>query len=588
MNGSEELRKKYLKFFEGKNHKVIESYSLIPDNDNSVLFTTAGMHPLVPFLMGHKHPLGGRLVNVQKCIRTGDIDDVGDDVHFTFFEMLGNWSLGDYFKEESIKMSYDFLVEEIKLDKRRLAVSCFEGDNNIPKDEESANVWLSCGISKGKIKFLGKKDNWWGPAGLTGPCGPDTEIFYWNSIDDVPKVFDEGDKRWVEIWNNVFMEYEKQKDGSYISLKQKNVDTGMGLERVAMILEGVNNVYEIASIKPIFDKVKEIAKLDKLDEVQLKSVRIIVDHMRAATFILGDNKRIVPSNVDQGYILRRFIRRAIRHLRILGVDIYKGIIIPPLAELTIDIFGKYYVELSANKDFIISELKKEEENFKKTLEKGLRKFKSMAQKGNINAEDAFFLFQTYGFPIELIAEFGKEKDIDVDVKGFDNEFKKHQALSRVGAEKKFKGGLSENSDMTKRLHTATHILNEVLRHVLGKDVKQRGSNITSERLRFDFNFDRKLTDEEKKKIEDKVNGAIQKGIPIIKKQMNLQDALDSGAQAEFGAKYPEKVWVYTIGECSKEICNGPHVENTNELGKFRIKKEQSSSAGIRRIKAVLE
>jgi alanyl-tRNA synthetase len=588
MNKVKELKKKYLKFFEKKNHKIIESYSLIPDNDPSVLFTTAGMHPLVPFLMGHKHPLGNRIANVQKCIRTGDIDEVGDDVHFTFFEMLGNWSFGDYFKEESIKMSYEFLTKELGFEKKRLAVSCFKGDKDSPKDEETAKIWKSLGFSDNRIAFLGKEDNWWGPAGKTGPCGPDTEIFYWNSDEEVPEKFDTEDERWVEIWNNVFMQYNKKQDGKYWPLKQKNVDTGMGLERVAMILEKKDNVYQISTIEPIVDKVKEIAKLENLDDNQLKSVRIVVDHMRAATFILGDNKRIVPSNLDQGYILRRFIRRAIRHLRMLGVDIYKNIVTPKIAEVVVKIFSKDYEELVKNKEFIFAQLKKEESRFKKTLEKGLKKFKEMAKDGNINAKEAFFLFQTYGFPVELTVELGKEKNIDVDVKGFDKEFKKHQELSRKGAQKRFKGGLSEDSGMTRKLHTATHILNEALRYVLKTDVKQRGSNITPERLRFDFNFPRKLSDEEKKKVEDKVNEIIDKAIPIKKEKMKLKDAFKSGAKGEFGAKYPEEVWVYTIGNFSKEICNGPHVENTKELGHFRIKKEKSSSAGVRRIKAVLE
>ncbi|MCK5107730.1 MAG: alanine--tRNA ligase, partial [Nanoarchaeota archaeon] len=518
----------------------------------------------------------------------------------------GNWSLGDYFKNDSIRWSWEFLTSKkwLGISPGKIKVTVFQGDKDAPRDSESIKIWQEC-FKKSEISAeiydkqkknnetarifpLPKEDNWWGPAGNTGPCGPDTEIFYWNSDDKVELPFNPEDGRWVEIWNNVFMEYEKKESGDYISLKQKNVDTGMGLERVAMILEGVSNVYEIASIKPIVEKVKEITGLKKLDKEQTKSVRIIVDHMRAATFILGDNKKIVPSNLDQGYILRRFIRRAIRHLRMLGVDVENNIVTTKIAEVVIKNFGEDYSELIENKDFIISELKKEEDKFRKTLEKGLKKFNLMAKNGQINAEEAFFLFQTYGFPVELIVELCIDKKVKVDVKGFDKAFKKHQEISRVGAEKKFKGGLSESSDMTKKLHTATHLLNEVLRRVLKEDIKQRGSNITPERLRFDFNFERKLTDDEKKKIEDMMNDIIQKGLPVVKEQMKLKDAFASGAHGEFGTKYPEEVWVYTMGEFSKEICNGPHADNTSELGKFRIKKEQSSSSGVRRIKAVLE
>ncbi len=586
MNGSKLLKEKYIKFFEKNDHKKIDSASLIPDNDPSVLFTTAGMHPLVPFLVGQEHSLGKRIVNVQKCVRTGDIDEVGNTTHFTFFEMLGNWSFGEYFKQQAIEMSFEFLTKELGFPIEKLAISCFEGDMDASKDEETANIWLKLGISKDRIAFLPKKENWWGPAGETGPCGPDTEMFFWNSEEKPPEKFNPENNNWVEIWNDVFMEYNKTKDGKYIALEQKNVDTGMGLERVAMILENKSDVYEISTIKPIMNKVKEIAKIQNPNKEQLHSLRIITDHLRAATFILGDNKAITPSNLDQGYVLRRLIRRAIRHLKLLGVNIMDIDVTVEIAKLIIELYQDDYSELKTNKEFILAELKNEETKFEKTLEKGLKQFEKLANK-DIDGKSAFLLFQSYGFPIEMIEELAKEKELKVDVQGFNQEFKKHQDLSRVGAEKKFKGGLSDDSEQTTKLHTATHILNAALRQILSKDIKQKGSNITSERLRFDFNFSRKVTPEEQKQIEDLINKIIQQALPITKEKMKLEDALKSGAQSEFGAKYPAEVWVYSIGNFSKEICNGPHVENTKELGKFKIKKEQSSAAGVRRIKAVL-
>lgn len=586
---AKELKKKYINFFKSKGHAVIDSASLIPENDPTVLFTTAGMHPLVPFLMGEPHPLGKRLVDVQKCIRTGDIDEVGDNCHLTFFEMLGNWSLGDYFKEESIKMSYEFLTSVLGLDVNKLAVSCFEGDDDAPRDEDAAEIWKSAGISEKKIAFLNKKENWWGPAGETGPCGPDTEIFYWASEDKVPEEFRPDDKRWVEIWNNVFMQYNKTKDGKYISLDQKNVDTGLGVERVAMILQGKTNVYETEFFKPILEKIEEITKVKEIGD-NSSSFKIIADHLRAAVMILGDERGVPPGNIDQGYILRRFIRRALRHLRLLGLDLMSLDATLEIAKVIIELNKDSYPILEERKDFIFSELKKEEDKFQKTLDKGLREFEKMVMKDNqITSKEAFLLFQSYGFPIEMIQELAQEKNVPIDIEGFNNEFKKHQELSRVGAEKKFKGGLSENSEMTKKLHTATHLLGAALRVVLGDDnIKQKGSNITSERLRFDFNFDRKLTPEERQQVEDEVNRAIQEGYTVERDEMELQKAIDSGAQSEFGSKYPEKVSVYTIGDYSKEICMGPHVDNLKELGHFKIKKEESSAAGIRRIKAVLE
>jgi len=577
-----ELKEAYLSFFEKHGHKRVDSASLIPENDPSVLFTTAGMHPLVPFLLGQPHPLGKRIVNVQKCIRTGDIDEVGDDTHFTCFEMLGNWSLGDYFKEDAIKFSFEFLTKELKFPIERLAVTCFKGDN------DAADVWKSLGIVEQRIAFLSKKDNWWGPAGQTGPCGPDTEMFYWIEDTPAPKIFDPEDERWVEIWNDVFMQYDKTKHGSFEPLKQTNVDTGMGLERVAMILEGKKNVFEISTLKPVMDTIAQLIGTKDPNKEQIHSMRIITDHIRASVFILGDERDVAPSNLDQGYILRRFIRRAVRHLRLLGLDIYNTTTTVELAKIVVKNFHESYPTLKKKEDYIYKHFKAEENRFKQTLEKGLKQFERLAKDvKKISAKDAFFLFQSFGFPIEMIEELAQEKNIKVDTDGFLQEFKKHQELSRQGAEQKFKGGLADDSGATTALHTATHLLNEALREVLEGDVRQKGSNITSKRLRFDFNFPRKLTDEEKKKIEDLVNKQIQAGHAITKEKMKLDDALKSGAQAEFGARYPPEVWVYTIGDYSKEICTGPHVENTKDMGVFKIKKEQSSAAGIRRIKAVL-
>ncbi len=574
------LRKKFIEFFVKKQHKEIVSSSLIPENDPTVLFTTAGMQPLVPFLLGEKHPLGKRLVGVQKCIRTGDIDSVGDNSHLTFFEMLGNWSLGDYFKKESIQMSFEFLTDVLKIPVDKLAITCFKDKNK--KDLETYNAWLKLGIPEKRIAFL--EDNWWGPAGETGPCGPDTEIFYWTGKEDAPETFDPDDDRWLEIWNNVFMEYYQDKNKNLNELKQKNVDTGMGLERVAKILEKKESIYEISLFKPIYDFVKSIST-----NYNTESIRIITDHMKAVTFILGDDKRVFPSNVDQGYILRRLIRRVIRHLRLIGVDIYDQIITPKIANIIINIYYSTYPELLKNKSFIFEQLEKEENKFKATLEKGIAKFNRMIKtKTELSGEEAFLLFQSYGFPIEITQELAKEKGIHVDVNGFDVAFKKHQELSRLSSEKKFKSGLADNSEQTTKLHTATHLLNEALRRVLSKDIRQKGSNITPERLRFDFNFHRKLTPEEIKQVEDLVNEQIQLGLPIKKEKMKLTDALKSGAQAEFGSKYPDEVWVYSIGDFSKEICSGPHVNNTKELGHFKIIKEKSSASGIRRIKAILE
>jgi alanyl-tRNA synthetase len=587
---AKELKELFLRFYESKNHKRISSASLIPENDPSVLFTTAGMHPLVPFLLGHPHPLGRRLCNVQICIRTGDIDEVGDSSHLTFFEMLGNWSLGDYFKEEAITWSYEFLTgqEWLNLPIEKLAFTCFKGDSNARRDDEAANIWRKLGVRENRIAFLPKEDNWWGPAGEIGPCGPDTEMFYWTGNDDVPEIFNPKDSRWVEIWNDVFMQYNKNIDGTFIPLAQKNVDTGLGVERVAMILQGKRNVYETESFIPLIKKIKELTGVQgHIYEEKTKSIRIIADHIRAATFILGDHRGVVPSNMDQGYILRRFIRRIVRHLRLLGAN-FDEPLTPKLAEIVIQLQGEEYSQIKEKKEHIFKELKAEENKFKETLDKGIKVFeKLIEEKSKLTKEDAFLLFQSYGFPIEMIVELSEEKKITVDVEGFHEEFKKHQELSRAGAEKKFKGGLSDSSEMTTKLHTATHLLNEALRRVLGNDVKQKGSNITPERLRFDFNFDRKLTTEEIESIEKTINNVIGANLDIIREEMKYEDAKKSGAQAEFGAKYPEIVSVYSVADFSREICGGPHVKNTRELGTFKIIKEESSAQGIRRIKAVL-
>jgi alanyl-tRNA synthetase len=589
MKGSD-LKKLYLKFFESKEHAIIPSAPLVPENDPTVLFTTAGMHPLVPFLMGQAHPLGKRLADVQKCLRTQDIDEVGDSTHTTFFEMLGNWSLGDYFKKETIEWSFEFLTskEWLGLDIKRLAVTCFAGDKDAPKDVEASQIWSDLGMPEERIAFLDKAENWWGPAGETGPCGPDTEMFYWklNNIP-APKTFDPEDGNWVEIWNDVFMQYEKKADGSFIPLKQQNVDTGLGVERVAMALQGKTNIFETEMFKPIIEKIDEITP-QEFSKENLISFRIIADHMRAATFILGDVRDIIPSNVDQGYILRRYIRRCIRHLKLLDIDLFKIDATVEIAKLIIDLYKDDYPLLEKKKKFIFDELKKEEDKFQKTLEKGLREFAKVGDDEVVSGEEAFLLFQSYGFPIEMTQELADEKGIKVDVVGFNREYEKHRASSRKGAEQKFKGGLSGNDETTVKLHTATHILNQALRRVVNNDIVQKGSNITPERLRFDFNFDRALTPEEKVAVTNEVNRVVDEGIDIERLEMTPEEAIKMGAQAEFGARYPKIVSVYKMGDYSIEICMGPHVKNTKELGHFKIKKEQSSSAGVRRIKAILE
>ncbi len=575
------LIKKYIEYFKRKGHVEIKSAPLIPEHDPTVLFTTAGMHPLVPFLLGQPHPSGKRLVNNQKCLRTGDIDSVGDTFHLTFFEMLGNWSLGDYFKKEALEMCYDFLTNELKIDPKKLYVTVFEGDKEIPRDEESAKIWMSLGIPKERIFYLPKEDNFWGPVGETGPCGPNTEMFIDTGKPKCSPQCRPGCScgKYFEIWNCVFMEYNKTKDGKYVPLKQKNVDTGMGVERTVAILQNKESVYDIPSMKTIIDKVRELRK-----EENVRAERIITDHIRAATFILAEG--VVPSNVDQGYVLRRLIRRAIRYGKQIGIE---GNFCGKVADVVINVYKEDYPELEKNREFILKELGREENRFNNTLKAGMRKFNYIASKTDkISGKDAFLLFQSYGFPIEMTVELAKERGIEVDVEGFNKEYEKHKELSRKGAEKRFKGGLADASIETTKLHTATHLLAEALRRVLGRDIVQKGSNITPERLRFDFNFDRKLTDEEIKKVEDLVNEKIREGLPVYRKEMSLREALDIGAQGQFLEKYGDRVFVYFIGDFSKEICGGPHVKNTKELGHFKIIKQESVGAGIRRIKAILE
>jgi alanyl-tRNA synthetase len=579
------LIEKYIDFFKSKDHSEIKNSSTVPENDPTVLFTTAGMHPLVPFLSGEKHPQGKKLVNVQRCIRTGDIDQVGDTTHHTMFEMLGNWSLGNYFKKEAIRLSFEFLTKVLEIPVERLAVTVFKGDKNAPKDEESAKIWQELGISKERIAFLGKKDNWWGPAGNTGPCGPDTEMFYWKPNDTLtPEKFDPEDDNWVEIWNDVLMQYNKDENGNYNEAKQKNIDTGMGTERTVAVLNNLEDNYLADMWKPIIEKIEEISK--KSYKGNEKEMRIIADHIKAATFIIADG--IVPGNAEQGYVLRRLIRRAVRNLRKIDVPILEMDATVEIAKIVIDIYDDYEI-LKNNKEKILKELKAEEDKFQKTLDKGLKEFEKMCSDKMIDGKELFLLYQSYGFPIEMTKELSEEKGVEIDEEGFHEELNKHQELSRTASVGKFKSGLADNSEQTKKLHTACHILNQALREVLNdEEIFQRGSNITPERLRFDFNFDRKLTDEEKQAIEDSVNKKIKENTPVVMKEMTLDDAKEAGAKGVFDSKYGDKVKVYSIGDFSKEICAGPHVKNTSELGTFKIKKEQSSGAGVRRIKAILE
>ncbi len=667
IKSANDLRSLFLKFFQQKGHAVIPSASLIPENDPTVLFTTAGMHPLVPYLLGAKHPMGTRLTDVQKCIRTGDIDDVGDASHLTFFEMLGNWSLGDYFKKEAISWSWEFLTspEWLGIDKDRLAFSVFAGDGDCPRDEEAASLWREMGVKDDHIFYLPKENNWWGPAGLTGPCGPDTEMFIITDKEpcgpDCSPACSCG--RYLEIWNDVFMQYDKQADGSFQPLKQKNVDTGMGLERTYCVLMGAKSVYDTDIFADILAKIAELSgKSYGESESVTKSFRIIADHMRTATFIIGDDRGVTPSNVDQGYVLRRLIRRAVRHGMQIGLP--EGST-PQIAKVIIDQYGDVYPELRRNEAHILEQLKLEEDRFQRTLKKGTNEFEKVfnnikrasdafneldaaflkllegeegkrladamqvAQNvgstlrptpemveiiedvkkfrealstilafgekvkkyagvfGTIDGRSAFKLYDTYGFPIELTMEMAHEKGLEVDEKGFEERFKQHQATSHAGAEQRFKGGLADNTEETAKLHTATHLLHAALRKVLGNEVAQKGSNITAERLRFDFSFGRKMTPEEIKEVERLVNEAIQAAVPVTCEEMTVDEAKAQGAIGLFTSKYGERVKVYTMGEFSKEICGGPHASNTADLKSFKIKKEESSSAGVRRIKAVI-
>ncbi len=586
---AKDLRAKFLKFFEDRGHTVIESASVVPENDPTCLFITAGMQPLVPYLLGSEHPGGSRLVDVQKCIRTGDIDEVGDDVHLTFFEMLGNWSLGDYFKKEAVNWSYEFLTSSdfLNLPTDRLAVSVFAGDDDAPFDDEAFSIWKGLGFADERIAKLGKKDNWWGPAGLTGPCGPDTEIFYWVGELPAPVAFDSEDARWVEIWNNVFMQYNKQADGSFELLDKPNVDTGMGLERITAVLNGKSSVYETEVFSPLFDKLNSLLEVPV--DCNSRSARIIVEHLRAATFILGDG--VVPGNVDQSYVLRRIIRRAINEGRKLGLS---GLWISGLVEVVISEYSSFFTKLERNKDVILKEIKIEEEQFIQTLEKGLKEFNKMIasipphiQNKVVGGRKAFNLYETYGFPVELTQELASEVGFSVDMKGYEKAYKKHQELSRKGAEKKFKGGLADDSIQTAHLHTATHLLHQALRDVLGDHVEQKGSNITADRLRFDFTHPEKVSREMLDEVERIVNDQIKLGTVITCDNMTVADAKGQGAIGLFEAKYEDVVKVYRMGDFSMEICGGPHANNLAELGTFKIKKEQSSSRGIRRIKAVL-
>ncbi|TRO46350.1 alanine--tRNA ligase [Candidatus Bathyarchaeota archaeon] len=588
---SKKLKKLFLAFFSENQHKLIPNSPLIPEYDPTVLFTPAGMHPLIPYFLGQPHPLGKKLMNVQKCFRTGDIECVGDNSHLTFFEMLGSWSLGDYFKKEAISLSFEFLTNKrwLNLDENKLSVTVFSGDQTAPRDLESSKAWNVLGVPDNHIFFLSKEDNWWGPIGHTGPCGPCTEMFYDTGKTPCSPYCRPGCScgKYFELWNDVFMEYNRTALGCYELLKQKNVDTGMGVEHTAAMLEEKENVFEIAEIRPIAKKVEELASISAPTPIEERSIRIITDHIRASTFFLGDIRGVKPSNVDRGYVLRRLIRRAIRFGRLLGIE---RDFLRDLAEIVIKNNESEYPLLREKEVSILDELSKEETKFKNTLEKGLRKFQRIAENSpKIDGKNAFLLFQSFGFPIELTKELATENGVEVDEEEFKNEYERHQKVSSASAKKLFKGGLSDASVETKKLHTATHLLNEALRKVLKKkDIVQRGSNITPDRLRFDFNFDRPLEPEEIAAIEKLVNEQINKGLQINREEMTVEAAKNRGAQAVFDHKYDsDNISVYTIGDFSTEICGGPHVSNTFELGVFRITKEKGIASGVRRIRAVL-
>lgn len=588
---TKELRKLFLQFFTEKGHTVIPSASLIPENDPTVLFTTAGMHPLVPYLLGAAHPAGVRLTDVQKCVRTGDIDEVGDSSHLTFFEMLGNWSLGDYFKKESIAWSWEFLTDEkwLGIDKNRLYFTCFEGNENAPRDTYSHDRWVEMGVDPSHIFYLGAKHNWWIP-GTSGPCGPDTEIFFDTGKEKCCESCDPSCScgKYLEIWNNVFMEYFQPANGSLRPLEKKNVDTGMGLERTVATLQGVESVYDTDAFTNILAKISELSGKHYHDNADtVKAFRIVADHIRTATFMLGDPRGVTPSNVDQGYILRRLIRRALRYAMQLGMPENA---LSQVAQAVVYDYGSVYPELNDNCDHIIKELNTEETRFQRTLTNGMREFariKDKFENGIIDGKSAFRLFDTFGFPIEFTEEMAHENGLTVDTAGFRAAFEEHQQKSKAGADHKFKGGLAEATEVTAKLHTATHLLNAALRNVLDEGISQKGSNITAERLRFDFNFPRKVTSDELRELEKWVQNAIDAGVDITCEEMTVPEAKAKGAIGVFGDKYGERVKVYTMGDYSCEICGGPHANNTGELGTFKIKKEEASSAGVRRIKAVL-
>ena len=579
------LKDLYINFFVSKGHVQIPSAPLVPENDPSVLFNTAGMQPLIPYLMGEPHPYGTRLCDYQKCLRTNDLDNIGDTYHHTFFEMLGNWSLGDYFKKEAITWSFEFLTKVLNIPVERLGVTIFAGNNDIPEDKVAFEMWKNMGIKEERIAKT-RDDNFW-IAGEYGPCGPDTEIFYFRSNDPIPEHFDPEDERWVEIWNNVFMQYNKSKEG-ISELPKKNVDTGMGVERVTAILEGVTDNYASSLWKDVIALISDIAKLPY--EGNEREMRIIADHLRTSVFIAADPAGIKPSNTDQGYILRRLIRRTIRYAKKLNIDINSNWE-EQIALLIISKYEKYYTELQTNKDVVLEVLKNEKNKFNRTLEKGLKEFNKIVnnlEDKTLNKDLAFKLYDTYGFPIELTIELAKEQGITVDVQGFKDKFKAHQELSRTASAGKFKGGLAGNDEIETRYHTATHLLNAALKQVIDKNVHQRGSNITDERMRFDFSCDHKLSPEEIKAAEDLVNSYIKAGLDVTVTSMSKEQAIASGAECMFIEKYPDIVTVYTIGDVSRELCGGPHVKNTRELGEFKIIKEEASSAGVRRIKAILK
>ncbi|MGQ9684041.1 MAG: alanine--tRNA ligase [Anaerolineae bacterium] len=589
---AQELRRTYIEFFRARGHAEIRSAPLLPEHDPTVLFTTAGMHPLVPFLLGQPHPLGRRLVDVQKCVRTDDIDEVGDRTHLTFFEMLGNWSLGDYFKQEAISWSYEFLTQVLGMEPERLHVSCFAGDDDAPRDEESARVWESLGIPPERIYFFGKKHNWWGPAGQTGPCGPDTEMFYFTGTECTEGKGDGCDPscscgRYVEVWNDVFMQYNKTASGAYEPLAQRNVDTGMGLERTLGVLWGHDDVYRTELFAPIIGRLQELSGRSydgDLDD--RRAMRIVADHIRASAFLMADG--VLPSNVEQGYILRRLLRRAMRFVRLLGIE---GSVLPELGAIVADRYAEAYPEVRERRGLIAQEIALEEGRFLQALQRGEREFERLLHRlegQQIAGRDAFYLYETYGFPLELTAEMARERGLTVDEPGFAEAYARHQELSRAGAEAKFAGGLADHTEQTTKLHTATHLLQAALRLVLGEHVQQAGSNITAERLRFDFSHPDKLTDEQLQRVEDLVNEAIAADYAVCVDSMTLEEAQAKGALAFFGERYGDRVNVYSIGDFSMEVCGGPHVQRTGQLGHFKIQKQEAVGRGLRRIRAVVE